>query len=252
MDTVKAFAQDLATASGAIIKQYFRTQIAVERKADESPVTIADKKAEEVMREMIMKTFPDHGILGEEFGHHNPDARYQWVLDPIDGTKSFIAGTPQFGTLIALLDNKRPILGVINQPVLGEFLLGMNGGTWLNDSPVRMRECTSIENAVVLATAHWSVHHRKNGVNFDTLTRRARLYRTWGDCHGYYLLATGYADIMLDPVMSVWDIMALIPIVEGAGGVITDWSGENPIIGKSIVAAGPEIHDEVIRILNHA
>jgi len=250
MDEYIQFARQLADASAEIIKKYYRTNVKVDEKADLSPVTIADKQAEETMRTLIMESFPQHGILGEEFGVHNPHAEYQWVLDPIDGTKSFITGTPLFGTLIALLEQGHPILGVINQPILGEYLLGANGKTWLNGQQVCVRPCASVEQATLLGSGVWDAHKFRTGAGFEKLSKRARMFRTWGDCHGYYLLATGYADIMLDAMMSVWDIMALIPIVEGAGGKITDWYGKSPLKGNSIVATNSTLHDEVIRLLN--
>jgi histidinol phosphatase-like enzyme (inositol monophosphatase family) len=246
------FAQTLADSSGQVIKRYFRTQLAIEHKADASPVTVADKEAEEVMRELIRKEFPTHGIIGEEWGSYHPDAEYVWTLDPIDGTKNFVSGSFLFGTLIALLHHGRPILGVIHHPLLGEFLVGTEGQAWLNGQNALVRPCTRIEDATLLATSHWSVHRHQNGAAFDALSRRVRLYRTWGDCHGYYLVATGYADIMIDPAMSLWDAMALIPIIEGAGGRITDYKGGDPVGGDGIIATAGGIHDEIVGLLNPA
>jgi len=246
----KKFAHHLADISGEVIRKYFRTGVSVESKKDSSPVTIADKQAEELMRERIMKNYPAHGILGEEFGSVNQHAEYQWILDPIDGTKSFICGAITFGTLIALVKNNEPILGVINQPILNEFLIGDNLETNLNGQKVMVRNCDSLSNSVLLTTDHFNIGKYQNQKNFDELAKKVKLYRHWGDCYGYYLVATGYADVMIDPVMSVWDSMALIPVIKGAGGIITDYRGNDPIIGKSIVAAGPIIHSEVISILN--
>lgn len=244
------FLQLLSKESAEIIKSYFRTQINVETKSDFSPVTIADKLAEEKMRELIIKQFPQHGIIGEEFGNHNPDAEYVWVLDPIDGTKSFISGALSFGTLIALLKNGRPIIGVINQPIFNELLIGDYQNCLLNGVKVEMRKCSSINIATLLTTDHHNIGKYQNQTKFDELTKIVKLYRNWGDCYGYYLLATGFADIMIDPIMSVWDSMALVPIINGAGGMITDYQGNDPIIGNSIVAASKEIHAEVIKLLN--
>ncbi len=240
----------LAVESGRIIKQYFRSELSIETKSDSSPVTIADKKAEELMREMIMKHFPEHGIIGEEFGVHNPDAEYQWVLDPIDGTKSFICGSVTFGTLISVMKNGEPVLGVINQPVLGEFLIGDNEISLLNGTPVKVRGCKNLKEAVLLTTDHLNIARYQNKEKFDSLISSVKLYRNWGDCYGYYLLASGFADIMIDPVMSKWDLMALIPIIRGAGGVITDYLGKDPVKGNSIIATAGMIHEEVIKILN--
>ena len=245
------FARSLAELSGKIIKSYFRSDITIDTKADLSPVTIADKKAEELMRNIIMKNYPDHGIIGEEFGSHNEKAEYQWILDPIDGTKSFICGTISFGTLIALTKNGRPILGVINQPVLKEFLIGDNESALLNDVAVKVSGCSKLSDSVLLTTDHLNIQKYQNIDKFNALIHQAKLYRNWGDCYGYYLVATGFADIMIDPEMSIWDSMALIPVIRGAGGTITDYHGNDPIAGKSIIAAGSaEVHKEVIKILN--
>ena len=246
----KSFSRFLAYKSAEIIKQYFRTEINVESKADMSPVTIADKKSEEVMREVIMKEFPDHGILGEEFGIHNEKAEYQWVLDPIDGTKSFISGTPLFGTLIALLKNGNPILGVINLPVLNQYLVGENSVAELNDEKVQARECRDLKDATLLTSDFINIGNYHDEKKFLNLAGQVKIFRGWGDCYGYYLLASGYADIMIDPIMSVWDLMALIPIIRGAGGVITDYQGKDAAKGNSIVAASLHIHPEVIKIIN--
>ncbi len=250
MNEFKSFAKFLADESGKVINNYYRTSFQIDTKSDESPVTIADKKAEEIMRELIMKEFPDHGILGEEFGIHKENAEYQWILDPIDGTKSFICGTPTFGTLIALTKNNEPVLGVINQPVLNEFLIGDNFSAELNNSKVQLRNCNKIEDAVLLTTDHLNIEKYQNIDSFNNLTHKVKLYRNWGDCFGYYLVATGFADIMIDPIMSIWDTMALIPVIKGAGGVITDYYGNDAVKGNSTVAASKEIHAEVIRILN--
>ncbi len=247
---LKKFAHYLSKLSSDIIKLYFRTDIKVDNKDDNSPVTIADKKAEEKMREAIMKEFPDHGIIGEEFGNLNKGTEYKWVLDPIDGTKSFISGALSFGTLIALLRNNEPILGVINQPILNEFLIGDNKTTLINNKPSSVRSCKDISEAVLLTTDHIIIEEHQNLDKFEKLIRKVKLYRNWGDCYGYYLLATGFADVMIDPIMSFWDTMALIPIIKGAGGIITDYQGKDPVMGNSIIAASPGIHLQVVKILN--
>lgn len=245
-----AFAGQLAEASAAVIRPCFRTHVTVESKHDSTPVTIADRQAETVMREMIMQTFPTHGIIGEEFGNHNPDAEYQWVLDPIDGTKSFISGTLLFGTLIGLLKGGQPVLGVINNPITKQYLIGADGETRLNGERVHVRPCAKIEDATLLCTAHWSVEKYHDMAAYEAVTRRAKIYRTWGDCHGYYLLATGYADIMLDPVANPWDFIPLIPIIQGAGGTITDWHGKAVLGGTGVIATAGGIHTALVEALN--
>lgn len=247
---LKKFCKSLTEVSGDNIRKYFRNDISVESKSDDSPVTIADKSTEEKLREMIMKEYPEHGILGEEFGKHNDGAEYQWILDPIDGTKSFICGAVTFGTLIALMKNGKPILGVIHQPILNEFMIGDNETTLLNDKIVKIKDVDSIEKATLLVTDHLHFEQYKNLENFEKLMRKVKMYRQWGDCYGYYLVASGFAQIMIDPIMSVWDTMALIPIINGAGGIITDYHGNDPVVGNSTIATTPNIHKQVVEILN--
>ncbi|MFI5237300.1 MAG: histidinol-phosphatase [Ignavibacteriales bacterium] len=251
LNEFKNFCKILTDASSEVIKRYFRTKISIETKEDNSPVTIADKKAEEVIRELIGKHFPDHGIFGEEFGKTNEGSDYVWIIDPIDGTKSFICGAYSFGTLIGLLKNGKPILGVYNQPVLNDFLIGDNIETRINGEKSSVRSCNDLSKAVLLTTDHLNIEKYQDAEKFNSLVKKVKLYRNWGDCFGYYLLATGYADIMIDPIMSQWDLIPLIPIVNGAGGVITDYKGNDPVIGNSIIAASAGIHSEVISILNY-
>jgi myo-inositol-1(or 4)-monophosphatase len=244
------FTQALAKASGEIIRKYFRSDLHIETKADQTPVTIADRESERIMRQMIQARYPDHGIFGEEFEQINPDAEYQWVLDPIDGTKTFVSGTYLFGTLIALLQNEKPIIGAINNPVIDQFLVGDGQTTWLNGVPVKVRDCPTIEQATLLVTNPLNVERYRDKKAFDELIRKVQLYRTWGDCHGYYLVATGYADIMIDPVMHIWDVAALVPVIRGAGGTITDYFGGDPMSGEGTVATAGPLHDFVVSSLN--
>ena len=247
----RSFVHELAQASGDFIRPHFGDRaLAVETKNDASPVTRADRGAEELMRRMIAARFPDHGIIGEEYGDDRPNSEWVWVLDPIDGTKSFITGVPLWGTLIALLHQGQPVLGAIHQPVLGQLCIGDGQVTTLNDRPVRVRACERIEEATLLTSDGLSPARYQNGPAFDALAGRARLVRTWGDCYGYLLVACGWADICVDPVMNPWDIAALVPVVRGAGGIITDWQGAHAYPARSTVAAGPEIHASVIRALN--
>ena len=245
-----AFIRLLADESGEIIRRYFRGGYSVDSKTDETPVTIADRQAEERMRELIRQRYPSHGILGEEYGHHQPEAPFQWVLDPIDGTKNFISHGYLFGTLIALVHEQKALLGAIHQPIVQDLLIGDGGTAWLNGDPVRVRACAGIEEAVFLTTDHYNVANFHNGPAFEKVAQRAALYRTWGDCHGYYLVAVGGADVMTDPVMNFWDRAALVPIIEGAGGRITDWQGGDPLYGNGVIASGGDIHEELIRLLN--
>ena len=250
MQEFVAFSQELARASEAIIRRYFRKGVQVETKADDSPVTIADRLAEEKMREMIMKAYPEHGIIGEEFGNYNEDAVYQWVLDPIDGTKSFVSGTFLFGTLIGLMREGQPIVGTINHPVTSHMLIGTGSETRLNGELVRVSDTRQLREAVMLYTDFIDVGKYQNGIAFQQLMGMTRFNRSWGDCHGYFLVATGTADIMLDPIMHLWDIVALIPVVEGAGGVITSWDGGAPLSGNGMIAANPTLHGQVLKALS--
>jgi histidinol phosphatase-like enzyme (inositol monophosphatase family) len=241
----------LAQASGEFIRPHFGDPaLAVESKADASPVTIADRGAEELMRGMLAKKFPSHGIIGEELGSENPGAEFVWVLDPIDGTKSFITGVPLWGTLIALLHGGQPVLGCIHQPILGQLMLGDGQTTTLNGRPVRCRPTKRLEEATLLYSDPLNAAKYQNGPRFEALARRAKLVRTWGDCYGYLLVAAGHADLMSDPIMNPWDIAALVPVIHGAGGVITDWSGGRAYPAESTLAAAtPALHAAAIAAL---
>ncbi|MCY4465899.1 MAG: histidinol-phosphatase [Chloroflexi bacterium] len=243
------FATQLARASGELIMRYFRSDLRVETKADQSPVTIADQRAEELMREMIMRQYPDHGIIGEEFGAHKAEAPYQWVLDPIDGTKSFVSGTFLFGTLIGLLREGQPIVGAIHHPVTSHLLVGDGAEARLNGDLVRVRGTKKLGDAVLCYTDFIDVGKYQNGSAFQQLLGKTKFNRSWGDCHGYFLVATGYADIMLDPIMNLWDIVALVPVIEGAGGTITSWQGGAPLSGDGIIASNGILHDQVLSAL---
>ena len=244
---------ELAAESGNFIKPLYRQpSIAVETKADLSPVTIADRGAEELLRSLLRRRYPAHGIIGEELGSENPDAEFVWVLDPIDGTKSFITGVPLWGTLIALLHEGQPVLGSIHQPILGQYLVGDTQTAMFNGRNVRCRPTTRLEDATLLTSDPLTPAKYQSGQAYDGLARRARLVRTWGDCYGYLLVATGWADICLDPIMNPWDIAALVPIIRGAGGVITDWRGGQAYPAESTIACGTrELHDQVVAMLNH-
>ncbi len=245
------FVKELAQKSSDVIMPNFANyDVVVEQKSDETPVTIADRKAEELMRDMIYKHYPGHGIIGEEFGNENTNAEFVWVLDPIDGTKSFAAACPLFGTLIALRHNGNPVLGAIHMPAMQQLLVGDGTTTTLNDKPVTVRDTKSFGNAIMLTTDILFVEEYQNAAGFEKLLRKVKLFRTWGDCYAYFSLASGWSDIALDPVMEVWDVQALIPVVRGAGGVITAWDGSDPVQANSIIAATPALHRYVVEELN--
>lgn len=240
---------ELAAVSAAIIRQYYLQGVQVETKSDASPVTVADRRAEEVMRALITSRYPDHGILGEEYGLERDQARYRWVLDPVDGTRAFVANCFIFGTLIALCRDGRPILGAISHPLTGHVMIGFGGTeTLLGSQRMQVRDCTQIEAATMIATDHWRMADLC-GSGFENLSRRAHTYRTWGDCHGYFQLASGGAQIAMDPSMSIWDIAALIPVIEGAGGIITALDGSDPLQATNLLACVPGLHALVVQAL---
>jgi myo-inositol-1(or 4)-monophosphatase len=247
----RTFLVELARRSGDFLRPLAADSgLAVETKADNSPVTAADRGAEELLRGLIARKFPDHGIIGEELGPDRPDAEWVWMLDPIDGTKAFITGVPLWGTLIALLHRGQPVLGAIHQPLLGQLLVGDGTTTTLNDRPVRCRPARRLEDSTVLTSDPFNPGKHQNGAAFQKLISRARIVRTWGDCYGYLLVAIGRADVMLDPIMNPWDIAALVPVIRGAGGVITDWQGRAPYPAESTVAAAtPELQAAVLAAL---
>ncbi|MEG1834413.1 MAG: inositol monophosphatase family protein [Burkholderiaceae bacterium] len=255
------FLQELIATARGVIVPLFLSGTAVITKGDATPVTAADRGAEAAMRERIEARYPAHGILGEEFGIKEAAPalpRYRWVLDPIDGTRAFITNCFLFGTLIALERDDgagfRPVLGAIAHPAAGVQLIGHRGGTTLtladgSSRPAHVRPCTRIEDATVLLTTHWTTSEQTGGAEIQRLIDRAKLYRTWGDCFGYFSLATGGADLMIDPVLGYWDVAALVPVIEGAGGVLTSSSGGNPLIELSAVASAGGIQAEVINLL---
>lgn len=242
--------QALANASAAWIMPYFQSGTAVEMKPDATPVTEADRGAERVMREMILTAYPEHGVTGEEYGSVHADAEYRWVLDPIDGTKSFVAGVPLFGTLIALCHYGVPVLGCINLPALGMRVLGDGTRCTLNGRAVRARNIGSVDRATLLVTDPADIARRKSAAAFHRLSQRVALYRSWGDCYGYALLATGAADIMIDASLQSWDMMALLPILAGAGLAAVNYEGGGALGSDSLVAAHPALLDTVISLLN--
>lgn len=253
LDSLVHFVHRLADASGEVIRRYYRRPIAVASKADESPVTIADREAETALRRLIEATYPDHGVVGEEHGEVRSDAEFVWVLDPIDGTRSFIAGKPLFGTLIALCHGGIPVIGVIDQPVSGERWLGCSGrATVLGDRPVASRACARLADAVLFTTGHeW--YGASDLEAFKRLEARVRMTQYSADCYAFALLASGFVDLVGECSMDNHDIAALVPVVEGAGGVITDWRGRSLDLGSGgcVLAAGdPALHEKALAVLH--
>ncbi len=244
------FAVSMAQQAGRKTLRYFDATVHVELKADSTPVTQADREAEQLCRALIEARFPDDGIVGEEFGACRADATRRWIIDPIDGTKSFIRGVPLYGVLIALEEAGRPVLGVAHFPALSETVAAARGsGCYWNGRRARVSEIGTLKDALVLSTDAESFAEEGRGAEWDQLTTCAAMVRTWGDCYGHALVATGRAEAMLDPVLALWDSAALLPIVEEAGGVFTDWAGRPVHDGGSGIATNAALAKEVRELL---
>jgi histidinol-phosphatase len=239
---------DAAYLGGKRTLAYFNTGVEVETKSDASPVTIADKEAELVIRERIKRDYKSHSIMGEEGGLETGDAEMRWIIDPIDGTKSFIRGVPLYGTLVALEIAGVASVGAVYLPVQNEMLYAAKGmGAFLNGRVARVSSTKRLEEATLLTTSSESC--RKRGSQYDNLASRVQLVRGWGDCYGYVLLATGRADIMLDAGMNVWDCAPMQPILEEAGGHFTTWAGVPTIHGSDAVGTNDALHGQVLELL---
>ncbi len=250
LHTLLEFAQELAWQAGKLTLAYFGTGVVPELKADQTPVTVADRQAEQRLRAMIGARFPEHGIVGEEFGATNPGARYRWILDPIDGTKSFVQGVPFYGVLVGLEQDNEPVVGVCYLPALNEMIAAARGeGCTINGRRAQVSVVSQLADAVLLASDAESFATYGRAAAFDALRRQTKFTRTWGDCYGHILVATGRAELMLDPVMNVWDCAALLPIVQEAGGSFTDWQGIPTIHGGSAVSTNRLLRDEVMQVL---
>jgi histidinol phosphatase-like enzyme (inositol monophosphatase family) len=256
LDAALRAAEAAADAAAAVIRPYFRARLAIERKGDESPVTAADRAAEQAMRAVLADAFPSHGILGEEFGEDRPGASLQWVLDPIDGTKSFVTGRPTYGSLIALLEDGVPVLGVMSQPSIGERWIGIRGRPTTLFSPIggpavaRCRPCPALAEAQLSVTT-LDLFTAETRPRWERLAARVAQVTWGGDCYAHGLLALGLIDLVAEATYKVWDWAALVPIIEGAGGVITDWDGRplRPGADGSVLAAGDAALHEAARDL---
>jgi len=231
------FAVELAHDAGNITYRHFKGSFVAERKADNSFVTVADRETEKYLRASIEKSFPDDAILGEEEGEKPGGSNRRWILDPIDGTYSFVHGVPLYGVLIGLEVDDEPVLGVVNLPALNEVVYAARGiGCFWNDAPARVSATESLSDALLLATDFGTCEQYGFGRAAELLQRQVHARRTWGDAYGHVLVATGRADIMLDPIMNVWDCAALLPILEEAGGTFTDWKGQKTIRGGNAIS----------------
>jgi len=252
MDDAVAFAGHLADLAGDVIRPHFRQPLDVESKADASPVTVADRAAEAVMRQAIEARYPDHGIFGEEYGHLRPEAPWQWILDPIDGTKSFVTGLPIFGTLVALTHQHQPVLGVIDQPITRDRWLGAGDRpTTCNGRPACTSKVEALSGAAVLTTYVDAFSERELAA-FTALRKSCRINRMSGDCIAYAMVASGFAELALDGSMQPYDYAALVPVVAGAGGIISDWEGrplDTSGRARVLAAANPVLHRAALEIL---
>lgn len=239
-------AAELARLTGAVALEHFQRGVTVHLKADGSPVTEADRKAERAAREWLGEHFSADGILGEEFGERPGSSGRRWLLDPIDGTKTFIRGVPLWGSLVAVLDGDRVIAGAASFPAVDEHLAAAPGqGCWHNGTRCRVSTVSVLREAIVLTTDPKEFSGGRRSA-WQRLTAEAGLVRTWGDCYGYLLVATGRAEVMIDPRMNPWDAACLLPIVEEAGGRVTDWAGRVTAFGGSMIATNAALV-EVVR-----
>ena len=246
------FAVRVAREAGSITQQYFRGSALPERKADNSLVTRADREAERYLRDCLERTFPDDAILGEEEGEKAGRSNRQWIIDPLDGTFSFVHGVPLYGVLIGLTVDDQASLGVVNLPALDEIIYAARGvGCMWNGDQAHVSATMCLEEALLLATDFGSCYQHGFGEAADLLQRKVAERRTWGDCYGHVLVATGRADVMLDPVMNVWDCAALLPILEEAGGTFTDWQGEKSINGGNAISTNGLVFNEVMETIRN-
>jgi histidinol phosphatase-like enzyme (inositol monophosphatase family) len=247
------FAVAMARDAGEITNRYFKGSFVAERKADNSFVTAADREAEKYLRTQIEKAFPEDAILGEEEGEKPGHSNRRWILDPIDGTYSFVHGVPLYGVLIGLEIDNEALLGVVNLPALNEIVCAARGlGCFWNDAPARVSATESLGDALLLATDFGSCERYGFGRAAEILQRQVNARRTWGDVYGHVLVATGRADIMLDPIMNVWDCAPLLPIVEEAGGTFTDWQGQRTIRGGNAISTNGKLFESVMAVVRSA
>ena len=258
LNELTRFAEELADLSGAAILPHFRRSIPIDNKLGEhgfDPVTAADRDAERVIRARVKERYPAHGFMGEELGHEAGRDALTWVVDPIDGTRAFVTGMPMWGTLIALNDGTRPAVGILDQPYTRERWVASNGNSQFRDAmgrstALRTRTCASLKDAVLMTTSPVGYFDDAEQGAFWALGDRAKLTRFGGDCYAYGLLAMGFVDVIVEATLKPWDIQALIPIIENAGGIVTTWKGGPAYDGGQVVACGdPKLHAAVIEAL---
>lgn len=248
LERLLSFAVELARGAGEITLKYFRSSLTPEQKADGSFVTQADREAESFIRARLEENFPSDAILGEEEGARAGTSGRQWIIDPLDGTYSFVHGVPLYGVLIGLEIEDEVCLGIVNLPALNEIIYAARRvGCFLNSARTRVSSTRRLEDALLLSTDFGTCERYGFGRAAEALQRRAGARRTWGDCYGHVLVATGRADVMLDPVMNIWDCAPLLPIMEEAGGTFTDWRGSRTIRGGNAISTNGALFDEVMK-----
>ncbi|OKL44019.1 histidinol-phosphatase [Pseudovibrio exalbescens] len=250
------FLHELADAADKETMSHFRRPVQVDNKLEGGfdPVTVADRDAEKAIRALINAHYPEHGIIGEEFGREHDTAEHTWVLDPVDGTRAFITGIPLWGSLIGLMANARPVLGMLSQPYTGERFWGTGAEAWhsgpLGSSTLKTRSCTAIPDAIMMTTAP-QLFSEEEQPTYDAIEREAKHVRYGTDCYGYAMVASGRCDAVVESGLQIYDIMPLIPIIEGAGGVVTNWQGGDATQGGRIVACGdPRLHEALLKKLS--
>lgn len=247
---LRDFAADLAWQAGKLTLRYFQTELVPELKGDESPVTVADRETERLMRQLIEARYPDHSILGEEEGETRPGASFKWILDPIDGTRSFIRGVPLYAVLVGLERDGEMIAGAINCPAIGDLLVAAKGqGCLWNGRRARVSQVRALAGSLLLATDSENMARYGRGEAYRRLVAATRMQRTWSDAYGYVLVATGRAEVMVDAIMSPWDCAALLPVLTEAGGTFTDWRGVTTIYGNEGLATNGLVLEEVLRLI---
>jgi histidinol phosphatase-like enzyme (inositol monophosphatase family) len=244
------FALDAAWQAGRITLGYFQTQVQVERKSDYSPVTIADRESEKKLRALIGNAWPDHGILGEEFGSTDATTDFTWIIDPIDGTKSFVQGVPLYAVLVALTERKQPVIGVAHFPALNETVYAARGlGCFWNGRRVHVSQVRDLKDAVLLGSEVVVRNNPARSDGWQRLVDRTYIQRTWGDAYGYALVATGRAEIMVDPEVKVWDCAPFQVILEEAGGTFTDWNGMPTVYAGASIATNDLLLEQVLALV---
>ncbi|MFN8569900.1 MAG: histidinol-phosphatase [Kouleothrix sp.] len=250
LSDLREFAADLAWQAGKLTLRYFQTDVATELKADTSPVTIADRQAERLLRELIEARYPDHSILGEEEGETRPGAAFRWILDPIDGTKTFVRGVPFYAVLVGLECEGQPVVGAVNIPATGELLHAARGaGCSWNGRRARVSTVPQLSEALLVCTDAESMARHGRAAAYRRMAAATKLQRTWGDAYGYVLLATGRAEVMLDPIVAVWDCAALLPVVTEAGGTLTDWRGTPTIHSGEAIGTNGLVFDQLLALV---